>query len=94
MAYGYVWTQLMSRLATGWSGPAGMSVCAIRAELYRALTGDDADKRRMVAAALADMHARGVLLAARDAGVEEARVALLDLVHPGRHHCDALRSEH
>ncbi len=94
VSYGYVWAQLMTRLATGWSGPSGMSVCAVRAELYRVLMGDDADKRRMVAAALADMHARGVLLAARDAGVEEARVALLGLVPPGRHHCDTPRSEH
>jgi hypothetical protein len=83
VSYGYVWTQLAAGLAAGWSGPAGMSTAAIRAELYASLTGHDAERRRLVAKMLVAMNARGLLLAARDAGIQEARDALRNASRPG-----------
>lgn len=78
-SYGYVWAQLTARLRNGWDGPGGASKRLIRAKLYDALTGSDADQRELAAEALAAMNERGLLLAARDqgqAGAEEARAIL------------------
>ena len=59
-----------------------MSPRWIRAELYKQLTGGDAERRRLVANAFVGMNLRGLLLAARDAGVKEAREALLNMDRP------------
>jgi len=78
----YPFTQLTNRLTAGWDGPAGVSPRWIRAELYKQLTGGDVERRRLVASALVGMNLRGLLLAARDAGVKEAREALLNMDRP------------
>jgi hypothetical protein len=54
----------------------------IRAEFYRQLTGGNAEQRKLVAATLVGMNMRGLLLAARDAGIKEAREALLNMDRP------------
>jgi HEAT repeat protein len=83
VAYAYPFTQLAGRLGAGWDGPAGVSPRWIRGELYKQLTtSPDADRRRLVANVLAGMNMRGLLLAARDAGVKEAREVLLTLDRP------------
>jgi HEAT repeat protein len=82
MSYGYVWTQLITRLRTGWDGPGGVSPRFIRTEFYKTLTGDDADKRALAARVLASMNLRGLLLAARDAKIDEARQVLLEMDRP------------
>lgn len=80
--YSYPTQQLAARLVAGWDGPSGVSPRWIRAELYKTLTGTDAAKRKLVAGILVAMNMRGLLLAARDAGVKEAREALLNMDRP------------
>jgi HEAT repeat protein len=82
VSYSYPFTQFSTRLVSGWDGPAGVSPRWIRAELYKQVTGPDAEKRKLVAAQLVGMNMRGLLLAARDAGVKEAREALLNMDRP------------
>jgi HEAT repeat protein len=81
-SFSYVWQHLATRLAVGWEGPGGVSPRYVRAELYKALTGPDAEKRRVAAAMLVGMNMRGLLLAARDANIKEAREALLSMDRP------------
>ena len=81
-SYSYVWMHLTSRLASGWDGPRGMSARDIRHALYATLTGDDPAMRALVADAFASMNERGLLLAARDAGISEARQQLLAMDRP------------
>jgi HEAT repeat protein len=81
-SYSYAIQQLATRLVAGWDGPAGVSPRWIRAELYKTLTGPDAAKRKLVANMMVQMNMRGLLLAARDAGVKEAREALLNMDRP------------
>ncbi|HEX7479853.1 MAG TPA: HEAT repeat domain-containing protein [Polyangiales bacterium] len=82
VSYTYPWTQLAARLAAGWDGASGMSARAVRAALYKVVTGPDAEKRRLVASVLVGMNMRGLLLAARDAGVKEARDAVMSMDRP------------
>ncbi len=82
ISYTYAWTQLSARLVAGWDGASGVSSRAIRGELYKTLTGQDAEKRRLVAGVLVGMNMRGLLLAARDANIKEAREALLGMDRP------------
>lgn len=81
-SYSYAHTQLATRLVAGWDGAGGVTPRWIRAELYKTLTGTDAATRELVANILVAMNMRGLLLAARDAGVKEARAALLDMDRP------------
>ncbi|HKP57794.1 MAG TPA: HEAT repeat domain-containing protein [Polyangiales bacterium] len=81
-SYSYPMQQLAARLVAGWDGPSGVTPRWIRAELYKALTGPDAAKRKLVAEVMVSMNMRGLLLAARDAGVKEAREALLQMDRP------------
>jgi hypothetical protein len=81
-SYSYAHTQLATRLVSGWDGPSGVSPRWIRAELYKVVTGPDAAKRKLVSQMLVAMNMRGLLLAARDAGIKEAREALLDMDRP------------
>jgi HEAT repeat protein len=80
--YTYFWQQITARLRSGWDGPGGMSDRDIRAALFKELGSQDAERRTLVARALASMNLRGLLLAARDAGIKEAREVLLDLDRP------------
>lgn len=82
ISYGYIWTHLATRLGSGWSGPGGISSREIRDFFMKTLKGPDAEHRALAAAMLASMNMRGLLLAARDAGVEEARMLLLSLDRP------------
>jgi len=83
VAFTYPWAQLSARLAAGWDGTGGVSPRWIRAELYKQLTtSPDVARRKLVANVLAGMNQRGLLLAARDAGVKEAREVLLTLDRP------------
>ena len=83
VAFTYPWAQLTARLAAGWDGTGGVSPRWIRAELYKQLTTNpDAARRKLIANVLAGMNQRGLLLAARDAGVKEAREVLLTLDRP------------
>lgn len=81
-SYSYVWTQVNARLRSGWEGPAGVSPRFIRETFYKELTGSDAARRAIVAETFAAMNMRGLLLAARDANIQEARNTLLALEHP------------
>lgn len=81
-SFTYVWSHLIARLQSGWVGAGGLSSRAILAHLYKGLTGSDAQLRRLSAAALAAMSEYGLLLAARDAGIREARDALKKLDRP------------
>lgn len=83
--YGYAWLKATAVMSTGFDGPGGVQPPYVREKLYEALTGDDADKRRLAAQALADMSERGLLIRARDeggAGSQEARAALSQLNRP------------
>jgi HEAT repeat protein len=80
--YSYPIQQLATRLVAGWAGPSGVSSRWIRAELYKSLTGADAAKRKLVAEIMVQMNMRGLLLAARDAGIKVAREALLNMDRP------------
>jgi hypothetical protein len=83
VAFTYPFMQLAARLGAGWDGPGGVSPRWIRAELYKQLTtSQDPGRRKLVAEVLAGMNQRGLLLAARDAGVKEAREVLLTLDRP------------
>jgi HEAT repeat protein len=82
ITFTYPTQQLAARLVAGWDGPAGVSARWIRAELYKSLTGSDAGRRKLVAEMMVAMNMRGLLLAARDAGVKEAREALLNMDRP------------
>lgn len=81
-SYSYPFMQLSTRLVSGWDGPGGVSPRWIRAELYKQLTSGDPERRRLIANMLVGMNMRGMLLAARDAGVKEAREALLNMDRP------------
>jgi HEAT repeat protein len=83
VAFTFPFVQLAARLAAGWDGPGGVSPRWIRAELYKQVTtSTDPARRKLVAELLAGMNQRGLLLAARDAGVKEAREVLLSLDRP------------
>jgi HEAT repeat protein len=82
ITFTYPTQQLAARLVAGWDGPSGVSSRWIRAELYKSLTGSDAGRRKLVAEMMVAMNMRGLLLAARDAGVKEAREALLNMDRP------------
>jgi HEAT repeat protein len=81
-SYTYFWQQITARLRSGWDGPGGMSDRDIRAALFKELGSPDAERRSLVARTLASMNLRGLLLAARDAGVKEAREVLLEMDRP------------
>jgi HEAT repeat protein len=81
-SYSYAFQQLSTRLVSGWDGPSGVSPRWIRGELYQQVTGTNAEQRKLVASILVGMNMRGLLLAARDAGIKEAREALLNMDRP------------
>lgn len=81
-AYTYVFAQLTARLRAGWDGPGGMSDREIRTVLFKELGSADAERRRLVATTLSALNLRGQLLAARDAGIQEAREVLLAADRP------------
>ena len=81
-SYSYLWNQITTRLRAGWEGPGGMSERDIRAALFKELGNPDAARRTLVSKTLAAMNLRGLLLAARDAGIKEAREVLLELDRP------------
>jgi HEAT repeat protein len=81
-SYSYAYAQLGTRLVAGWEGPGGMLPRTIRAELYKELTTGNPERRHLVADMLVGMNMRGLLLAARDAGVKEAREAVLNMDRP------------
>lgn len=81
-SYSYVWLHLMTRLRQGWDGPAGVTDRYIRDELYKQLQSKDGERRRIAAVTLGAMNLRGLLLAARDAKIEEARQVLLEQDRP------------
>ncbi len=83
-SYTYVWAQVTARLRSGWEGAGGMSDRDIRETLYKELGSSDASRRALVANTLASMNLRGLLLAARDAGVKEARDVLLAADRPAK----------
>jgi len=82
ISYGFVWTHLANRMGSGWAGPGGISAREIRAFLMQTMKGNNAEHRALAAAMLSSMNMRGLLLAARDAGVEEARLLLLEQDRP------------
>jgi HEAT repeat protein len=81
-SYSYVWAHLSARLRAGWEGPGGMSDRDIRTALAAELRSTDPARRRLVANTLSAINLRGQLLAGRDAGIKEAREALLDADRP------------
>lgn len=76
-SYSYIWGHLTTRLAVGWQEPGGISPRKVREHLYKTITGADPELRRITAEVLNAMSERGLLLAARDAGIEEARKLLI-----------------
>jgi len=82
VSYSYVWLHLTTRLRAGWDGPGGMSERAARNALNEQLASQDPERRRLVAEMMGAMNYRGLLLAARDAGVKEARQTLMDIDRP------------
>jgi HEAT repeat protein len=82
VSYSYAFMQISTRLVAGWDGPSGVSARWIRGELYKQLTTGSPEQRRLVAATFVGMNMRGLLLAARDAGIKEAREALLNMDRP------------
>lgn len=82
VSYGYVFLHLTTRLRAGWDGPNGMSERAIRNAFNAELASQDPERRRMTADLLGSMNLRGLLLAARDAGVKEARDTLMAMDRP------------
>ena len=82
ISYSYIWTHLTTRMRAGWDGPGGMTERDIRAAVYGKLQDKDTETRALISQTLAAMNLRGLLLAARDAGVAEARQMLLDLERP------------
>jgi hypothetical protein len=81
-SYSYLWAQVNARLRAGWEGPGGMSDRDIRQLMFKELGSADPARRALVANALLSMNMRGLLLAARDAGVKEAREVLLNADRP------------
>jgi HEAT repeat protein len=80
ITFSYPWQQAVARLKSGWNGPGGLAARQIRVEMYKALRGQEPDKRRIAAEALGAMGERGLLLASRDEagpGQQEAREVLL-----------------
>jgi HEAT repeat protein len=78
VSHGYVWSHIVNRLNSGWGGPGGALPNFIRRHLFEQLKGENPDRRKLAADTLYAMNERGLILAARDEGVEEARVLLLD----------------
>jgi HEAT repeat protein len=79
ITFSFPWQQAISRLKSGWNGPGGLQPRQIRAELFKALRGQEPDKRRIAAEAFGAMGERGLLLASRDEpgpGQAEAREVL------------------
>jgi HEAT repeat protein len=87
-SYSYLWQQVTTRLRSGWDGAGGMSDRDIRETVFKELGNPDPARRRLIANTLAAMNLRGLLLAARDAGVKEARDVLLNADRPK----DAIKS--
>jgi hypothetical protein len=83
VSHGYVWTHVTTRLNSGWEGPGGALPRFARKHLYEKLLGQDAEMRSLAADTLYAMNERGLLLAARDEGIKEARDLLLREEHPG-----------
>ncbi|MFI5306514.1 MAG: HEAT repeat domain-containing protein [Polyangiales bacterium] len=81
-SYSYLWAQVTARLRSGWEGAGGMSDRDIRNTMYKELGSADPKRRALVANTLLSMNLRGLLLAARDAGVKEARDVLLNSDRP------------
>jgi hypothetical protein len=54
-----------------------MSDRAIRESVFKEIGNPDTARRQLVASALSAMNMRGLLLAARDSGVKEAREILM-----------------
>jgi HEAT repeat protein len=77
ISYSYLWQQVTARLRSGWEGAGGMSDRDIRETIFKELSSKDAERRRLAANTLSSMNLRGLLLAARDAGVKEARDVLM-----------------
>jgi hypothetical protein len=77
ISYSYLWQQVTSRLRSGWEGAGGMSDRDIRETIFKELSSKDPERRRLAANTLSSMNLRGLLLAARDAGVKEARDVLM-----------------
>jgi HEAT repeat protein len=80
VTFSFPWQQTIARLKAGWSGPGGLSAREIRAKLYEALRGPDAERRKLAADALGAMGESGLLLASRDEagpGQSEAREVIL-----------------
>ncbi|MDH5674530.1 MAG: HEAT repeat domain-containing protein [Myxococcales bacterium] len=82
VTYSYAWQHLTTRLRSGWGGPGGMADREIRDIFFKELNGQNPERRRLMANTLASMNLRGLLLAARDAKVEEARQMLLEMERP------------
>jgi HEAT repeat protein len=79
ITFSYPWQQAIARLKSGWNGPGGLQARQIRAEMFKALRGQEPEKRRIAAEALGAMGERGLLLASRDEagpGQAEAREVL------------------
>lgn len=81
-SYSYAWLHITTRLRSGWEGPGGMSDRDIRETLFKEIGSSDPARRKLVADTLLAMNLRGLLLAARDAGVKEAREVLLAAERP------------
>jgi HEAT repeat protein len=81
-SYSYVFAQVTARLRAGWDGPGGMSDREVRNALFKELGSNDPARRRLVAVTLSALNLRGPLLAARDAGIQEARDVLLAAERP------------
>ena len=82
LTFSFPWQQVIARLKAGWSGPDGLAARDIRQGLYKALRGEEPDKRRLAADALGAMGELGLLLASRDEagpGQAEAREVLMKL---------------
>jgi HEAT repeat protein len=77
VSHSYVWTHITTRLSSGWEGPGGALPNFIRKKLYEKLIGQDAEMRKLAADTLYAMNERGLLLAARDDGIKEARDLML-----------------
>lgn len=82
LAFSVPWTQVVTRLKAGWSGPDGLTAREIRARLYETLRGQEPAKRRLAAEAFGAMGERGLLIRSRDEagpGQQEAREVLIRL---------------
>lgn len=80
VTFSYPWQQVVARLKSGWNGPGGLNAREIRARLYAALRGPDAEQRKLAAEVLGAMNEFGLLLASRDEagpGQEEAREVIM-----------------